>query len=102
MSRKKVLLREIGPYKHLYRDPDNGLAWVEDGSTGTGSSAHPNIDASGSVAGMKTLGYWGKADIMVRSHGFIYNVSHLVIGDDELTRIAADACACPGCILRKQ
>ena len=102
MSKKRVILRDIGPYKRLYMDPYNGLAWVEDSSTGKESSAHPWVDASGSVAVMKADGYWGKADIMVKSHGSIYNVSHLAIGNDELTRIAIDACNCPGCVLRKQ
>ena len=37
----------------LYRDDKSGLAWVEDGSTGLGHSAHPNISATGSVKGMK-------------------------------------------------
>ena len=101
MSRRKILIREIAPYKLLYRDPETGIAWVADGSTGMGMSAHPNIDASGSVAGMKSIGYWDKTDMTVRSHGFIYNVSRLVGLDEELTRIAAEACECAGCRLRK-
>ena len=93
---KKVLLQEIAPYQRLYRDPQTGIAWVEDGTTGTGHSAHPNIDASGSIRGMKANGYWQKDDVCVRSHGFIFNVSRRVISGD-LDQLAADACQCAGC-----
>jgi len=54
---------------------------IENYSVGIGHSAYPNIDKSGSVAGMKKLGYWGKDDKTVRQDGFIYNVSHVVISD---------------------
>jgi len=36
---------------------------------------HPSIDASGSVRGMKKLGYWGKDDVCVRCGSYIYNLS---------------------------
>lgn len=56
----KQKLQDVRPYATLYRDDRTGIAWVENGSTGLGHSAHPNIHASGSVRGMKSLGYWSK------------------------------------------
>ena len=53
----KKLIKEIRPYVKLYRDTNNGIAWIEDGSTGLGISVHPNLDKSGSVTGMKKLEY---------------------------------------------
>jgi hypothetical protein len=91
----KVLLQEIRPYVKLYRDPKTGIAWVEDGRSGNAHSAHPNIDSSGSVAGMRKLGYWGKKDQTVRSHGFIYNIDRSVV-HDEFDRLAAEHCRCGG------
>jgi hypothetical protein len=92
---KRTLVRDLGNYKELHRDPRTGIAWVEDGSTGIGHSAHSNIDASGSVRGMRERGYWKKDDVVVRSHGFIYNISSYVVSDD-LDRIAAENCQCGG------
>lgn len=36
---------------------------------------HPSIHCTGSVLGMKKLGYWGKNDICVRCGNYIYNLS---------------------------
>ena len=36
---------------------------------------HPSIHISGSVRGMKKLGYWGKHDQCVRCGNYIYNLS---------------------------
>jgi len=91
----KTLIRKIGPYATLYRDRKSGVAWVEDTHSGTGHSAHPNIDASGSVAGMKRKGWWGKKDRTARAHGFIYNIDILHVSDD-YDVIAARACQCGG------
>lgn len=91
----KALIKKIGPHAALYRDRKSGIAWVEDGTSGTGHSAHPNIDASGSVAGMKRKGWWGKNDRTVRAHGFIYNIDILHTSDD-YDVIAARACQCDG------
>lgn len=55
----KKLIKEIRPYVKLYRDTNNGIAWIEDGSTGLGISVHPNLDKSGSVTGMKKTGILG-------------------------------------------
>lgn len=96
----KQLIKEIAPYQKLYRDNRNGIAWVEDGSTGLGHSCHPNIDITGSVRGMKQLGYWGKKDRTVRSHGWIYNVDKIVV-DDELDEIAEAECKCVACAERR-
>lgn len=74
----KKLIKEIRPYVKLYRDTNNGIAWIEDGSTGLGISVHPNLDKSGSVTGMKKLGYWDKSDRIVLSHGWKYNIDRFV------------------------
>ena len=66
----KQLITEVAPYVKLYRDTRTGIAWVANGTVGLGHSCHPNIDASGSVRGMKARGYWRKDDRTVRSHGF--------------------------------
>lgn len=36
---------------------------------------HPSIHYTGSVRGMKKLGYWGKNDVCVRCGQWIYNLS---------------------------
>jgi hypothetical protein len=93
---KKTLVKEIKPYIELHMDRNTGIAWVENGSTGNGHSAHPSIDATGSVKGMKNLGYWKNDDITVKSHGSIYNVSKIVV-TDEYDQIAKENCRCIGC-----
>ncbi len=92
---KKQLLQELEPHIKLYRDPATGLAWVENGRTGAGHSAHPNIDESGSVSGMKKLGYWGQNDRTVSSNGFIYNIDRCVVSD-RWDEIARQHCQCGG------
>lgn len=66
----KIKLQEIRPHVTPYRDDHTGIAWVENSSTGCGHSAHPNIDATGSVRGMKDLRHWDKNARTVRTHGF--------------------------------
>lgn len=102
----KILVREIAPYKRLYRDDITGIAWLEDGSSGCGITIHPNIDASGSIRGMRQK-YWGK-DRLVKSHGYIYNIDRVVFDwyDEsseyyKLERMVADECRCQGCIERR-
>jgi hypothetical protein len=85
----KQLIQTIRPHVNLMRDPATGLAWVEDGTSGTGSSCHPNI------AGRGRSRYWTKTDRTVYSHGFTYNIDQTV-GHDELTDIARAACQCGG------
>lgn len=97
----KRLIRQIDDNKSLYIDDNNGIAWIVDGSTGNGHSAHANIHSSGSVAGMKRCGYWRKTDRTVRSHGWIYNIDTLVVSDD-LDRIAAENCRCIACMERRK
>lgn len=92
----KDFIKEIAPYVELYRDPDTRLAWVENGQNGSEHSAHPNIDVTGSIRGMKEQGYWGKNDKVIRANGSYYNVSKKAI-HDELDQIAADYCRCEGC-----
>lgn len=98
----KVLLREVRPYVKLYYDNKNGITWVEDGSTGLTHSCHPNINTSWSVRGMKDKGYWGKEDVTIKSHGFIYNISRFYIDNkSEFDNIVANECMCTECIKRR-
>lgn len=96
----KALIKVIRPHVKLYRDQKTGIAWVEDGTTGTGHSCHPNIHSSGSVRGMKAKGYWDKGGKTVRSHGWTYNIDKISMSG-ELDEIAADNCNCGGaCAVR--
>ena len=98
----KQFIRKFDESVTLFRDDKSGIAWIEDGRTGLGISVHSNIDASGSVAGMKKLGYWGKSDRTVRSHGFIYNIDSFVCDkNNELEMIVANHCMCAGCKERR-
>ena len=98
----KQFIREIEESVRLYRDDKNGIAWIEDGRTGLGISVHANISSTGSVSGMKNLGYWGRKDRTVRSHGWIYNIDKFVCyKDNELEMIVAEECRCQGCLERK-
>lgn len=96
----KQYIKEIKTYVGLYRDDRTGIAWVVDGSTGIGHSCHANIDASGSVRGMKQLGYWGKKDRVRRSNGCKYNIDTFVVSD-EFDKIAAEYCNCEACLERR-
>lgn len=99
----KKLIRQINEYQALYRDTSNGIAWIEDGSTGTGISIHSSIDSSGSIRGMKKIGYWRKSDRTIRSHGFIYNIDTLSYDkNNALERMLVSAeCKCAACIERR-
>lgn len=98
----KEFVRKIGKYATLYRDDKTGIAWIEDGSTGLIHSCHPNISASGSVHGMKQMGYWDKTDKIIESHGFKYNISKFVIDDsDEYDVVASNECRCQECLKRR-
>lgn len=46
---------------------------------------HPSIHHTGSVRGMKKLGYWDKDDVCVRCGQYIYNMS-VVGGEHEKKR----------------
>lgn len=98
----KQLISEIKPYVNLYRDDATGIAWVEDGSLGMRISVHANIDKSGSVKGMKKLGYWNEKDRTVKCGGYIYNIDSFVCDrEDEKEIIVARHCDCQGCIDRR-
>lgn len=98
----KQFIKKVEDYVNLYRDDKTGIAWIEDGRTGLGISVHANIDSSGSVSGMKKLGYWGKKDRTVRSHDWIYNIDSFVCDkNNELEMIVAYECKCQGCIERR-
>lgn len=92
----KRLIKTINENIKVYRDDKTGIAWIENGVTGNIHSCHPNIDATGSVSGMKKLGYWGKKDIIIKTNGFQYNISKKYISD-ELDEIAEKYCQCECC-----
>lgn len=99
---KTIKIKNIGSCAELHRDPKSGIAWVKDYSTGMGHSCHANIDVTGSVRGMKKLGYWGKNDRTVKSHGFIYNIDTFVVDKkDPYDMLAAKYCQCKACVERR-
>lgn len=92
------LIRKISDQQKLYRDNDTGIAWIVDGSTGENTCAHANIDASGSVEGMKTLGRWKQEDRILLSNGCFVNIDTLVIDEsDEAQLLLRRECRCPAC-----
>lgn len=95
-SARRVLVREVRPYVKLYRDPKTGIAWIEDGTSGTGLSAHPSIHATGSIRGMRDRGWWGKHDRTVKSHGFIYNIDQAAGGSSADDKLVRSMCECGG------
>lgn len=66
-------------YKILFSNSRPTIVQITDGRSGTIHSAHPSIDATGSVAGMKARGYWRKHDNTIKVFGCIYNHSSLLI-----------------------
>lgn len=96
----KTFLRKLNGHANLYRY-DNGIAIVTDGSTGLIHSCHPNIDASGSVTGMKKLGYWGKDDIVVKAGSYKYNISHTITSGG-YDKTAKESCMCRECLRKKE
>ena len=59
-----------------------GIIGIKNYSQGFMNIAHPNIDSSGSVSGMKKLGYWGKTDKIEKVFGCNVNKSKIVISDE--------------------
>lgn len=102
VNNMKQFIRKIEEHVILYRDDKTGIAWIEDGKTGSEISVHSNINVSGNVSGMKNLGYWRKKDRTVRSHSRIYNIDSFVYDkENKLEMIVADECRCQGCLERK-
>lgn len=102
----KQFIREIKPSVKLYRDDVLGLAWIEDGTTGFNISIHCSIDRSGSVQGMKNLGYWKRNDRTILCNGFHYNIDTHYIPTDpgeyhDMERIVAEECRCQACMERR-
>lgn len=91
----KQLIDTIRLHVKLYRDPNTGIAWVEDGRAGVAHSCHPNISSSGSVAQMKKRGLWGKGDRTVKCRGHIYNID-ISSASTDLDEIACRHCRCGG------
>lgn len=95
-------IKSVGDCANLYRDDTSGLAWISDGRIGTEHSVHPSIHRTGSVRGMKSLGYWGKKDKVVRSHGWIFNISIFTCDEDnKYDLIVANECKCECCVERR-
>jgi len=98
---EKTKIKTLKEHIELHRCPRTGVAWVSDGSSGLGHSCHPNIDATGSVDGMRLQGYWGDKHRVRKTGGFIYNIDMLCTSD-ELDRIAAEHCECEACLVRRE
>ncbi len=97
-----MLIQQLNQNQSLHQNPKTGITWVEDKSTGSAHSCHPNIHASGSPSGMKKLGYWQNTDWIIKSDGYYYNLSSIVISN-KLNAIAAENCRCGSCrIWRKK
>lgn len=98
----RQIIRQVKPYATLCRDDKTGIACIEDTSLGLRLSVHSNINITGSVRGMKNLGYWGKNDRTVKTGGVIYNIDSFVCDkDNELEMIVAEECRCQGCLERR-
>ena len=92
---RKTFVKNLAEYIELHFCERTGIAWVADGTTGSGHSCHPNIDVTGSVRGMKNLGYWHKEARTKRSNRFIYNIDRLVV-TDKWDEVARQHCRCGG------
>lgn len=80
----------------------NGIATVHDGSSGMTHSVHPNIDCTGSVRGMKQLGYWKRDARTVRAGSYIYNIDSLAYDkENAYDMVAYENCMCMACLERK-
>jgi hypothetical protein len=91
-------IRTVRPYVTLKRCSIHGIAWVEDGTSGTASSAHPNMSnrhASLKPSRMRARNVYGRDARVVACHGWAYNTSDVIVrsADD---KVAADACKCGG------
>jgi len=93
-------IMKVGESAWLWRDSKTGIAVIRDGATGLGHSCHANISTTGSVRGMKALGYWAKDSRCVRFGGFVYNIDTYVVSD-AYDEVAGQNCMCPACIARR-
>lgn len=97
----KYLAPNLPAYCEIYKDLKTGIVTIHNGRTGNGHSCHANIDGTGSIRGMKNLGYWRKNDRCLKSFGVIYNVDTLVVSDD-LDKITEKHCKCIACRERRR
>lgn len=77
----------------------SGIVTVYDGRGYVGS-VHANIHKTGSVRGMKNLGYWRREARCVPGGEWVYNIDTYVV-TDELDELAAELCQCKGCLERR-
>ena len=96
----KITTENIPEYCEMFRDRLTGIVFINNGRIGIKHSCHANIDKTGSIKGMKKLGYWLKDDRCILSHGIIYNIDQLVVSD-ELDKLCADLCCCVACNERR-
>lgn len=75
---KTIKIKNVGSCAELHRDPRTGIAWVKDCSTGMGHSCHANIDATGSVRGMKNLDTGAKMTEPQRVMVLFTTLTHLL------------------------
>lgn len=96
MNRTRALQR-IEEHVVAYIDDATGIVWVENGKTGMGHSAHPNIDQTGSIPGMRSrYPSWRNVRIVL-SHGWYYNIDVLAVNpEDPYDVFAAQHCQCGG------
>ena len=92
----KNLIKNIKKHVNIYQCPKTGIAWIEDNTTGLSYSLHPNIDSTGSISGMKKLGYWNKKDKTIKTNGFIFNISQKYVSN-EYNTILQKYCQCEEC-----
>jgi len=86
----------------LMRDDRTGIAAIHNGRDGINYTLHPSIDKTGSVRGMKKLGYWGKDDRVVRTGSYQYNIDHVVSTENEkYDKILKQECRCSACLMRR-
>lgn len=95
-----TLMKTLQEHVELHRDIVSGIAWIEDGRSGCGHSCHANIFSTGSVAGMKSRGYWRKSDRTAQVRHIIYNIDLLSI-HGIYDFIAYRACLCDACRPRR-
>ena len=100
MAKTLELIAHVDDFKDVYRNKTTGIAFVYDASSGCRYSCHSNIDATGSIRGMKSNGYWKKNDRCIRSNGCIYNIDTM-IKSDYFEMVAANYCMCESCLERK-
>lgn len=61
---------------------DGTICTIWNESLGMEHCAHPNIDKTGSVKGMKSRGFWREEDKIYSKGGYHFNMSKVTFSDD--------------------